>query len=156
MRITTLDRAKRRITFITRGVHMPFCFAAATLGEFCQRNHLPALTFDPQGCCHILLDGQLPVTLRSAPDRNRLTLIAQVDAWLPDHPSRAWLENCLSAAMNPLLNDQPGLGWHRDLGLAAFIHLDNELGSVLQLEVALARLAEWIERWREENGASAR
>ncbi|AXE31043.1 hypothetical protein DK842_14775 [Chromobacterium phragmitis] len=124
-------------------------YADIALAEFCQRNRLPELRFDSQGLCHLLLDGDLPVTLRNVPQRQRVTVIVQVQPQLPDHPSRAWLEASLSAALNPMLDDQPGLGWHPEMGVVAYAHLDQSPDTAAQLETTLAQLAEWVRDWRE-------
>ncbi len=99
-------------------------YAPAILTDFCLRNQLPDLKFDRQGLCHLLLDGQVPITFYSPQESQRLTIIAQMQNSLPDHASKAWIKDVLTAALNPMLGNKPGLGWHSEMGLVAFIHLD--------------------------------
>jgi hypothetical protein len=130
---------------------MSFGLAACALANFGEHNGMQSLSFDSKGCCHFVLDGHVPVTVRHDPVGNRLSLLAQVEPRLPIGPSARWLESSLAAALNPLFDKQPGMGWHPELGLVAFAHVPLIDDEVPALDAALIALVEWIERWRKDN-----
>ncbi len=103
------------------------------------------------GMCYFVLDNLLPIAIHSTSASPDIKIIAQVQPQLPDHPPRHWLENSLKAALNPLIGEEPGLGWHAEMGLVAFVRLDPQRNEEGLLESTLARLVQWVERWHEDN-----
>lgn len=68
---------------------------AAVLGAFGERLGIPGLTFDRQGCCRLVFDGQRMLELRAANAQRRMVLslkLGSANTDLASHKERALLQ----------------------------------------------------------------
>ncbi|AOK48268.1 type III secretion protein [Burkholderia sp. MSMB617WGS] len=111
----------------------------ALLAELAQRLGLPGLHFDSQGLCRLLIDESLPILLRRS--GAQLVVVGRIDWPLPAAATDDTLRRLLHAALNPLLGEQPGIGWHPELGLIAY---RAETATELTAEALAHRLSDFI------------
>ncbi|UTH74110.1 CesT family type III secretion system chaperone [Chromobacterium sp. IIBBL 290-4] len=117
------------------------------LAEFCQRNKLPAMQFNENGLCHLLLGDRIPITICKTAWRQQITLILQVQAQVPSVITQSWVEKFFSTTLNPVFNEEPTLGWIDSIGLVAYVNLDQAKNEQIYLEEGLSRLVSWMEGW---------
>lgn len=116
-------------------------FFDALLAELGQRVGLSGLIFDAQGHCDLLLDGAAPVALRKDAGSGRLILIIHIGSEPPLFLEPEQLSAMLEMALNPLLGQEPGIGWNPELGLVAYQSLAADALSAARVEDCLAGLA---------------
>ncbi|MEQ4320452.1 type III secretion system chaperone [Pseudomonas syringae] len=103
------------------------------------------LTFNDQGACDLMIDEDIALKMVCDQTHQWLLLIGLMDV-SPDLP----LRTLLSGALNPLVNDGPGLGWDAGSDLYfAFKAVPREKVSVVTLKHEIAALVEWIRTWRD-------
>ncbi|QND84936.1 CesT family type III secretion system chaperone [Chromobacterium vaccinii] len=113
-------------------------FLDALLTELGERIGLGGLAFDAQGHCDLLLDGMAPIVLRKDADNGRLVMIGHIDSELPLLLAPEQLSTMLEMALNPLLGQEPGIGWSQELGLVAYQSLAAGALSADRMEDCLA------------------
>ncbi len=129
---------------------MTLLFFERILQEFCQRNHLSGEQFDEDACCHLAVDGYLPLLLRADVDNARLTLYGPVRSRISGNisPSLIHMIKQQVLAVNVVLRNQgpcliPQTPW-----MLGYRHLAIASLRVEVLEEEIEKFAYWLEHYR--------
>ncbi|WP_434525088.1 type III secretion system chaperone [Photorhabdus asymbiotica] len=112
------------------------------LTELATKLGMNQLSFNTEGNCFLLIDNSMPIILRR--QEEHLIIIGQINITLPDSANTNTLQYLLNAALNPLTNQMPGIGWHQEFGLVAYRILTIQQLTTNQLENKLSEFINWV------------
>ena len=113
-------------------------FLSTLLKDFAKRCQIETLEFDEEGYCHLIIDNEVAITLRSGEEK--LTLIGLISNEKP-HPDAYF--QCMKAA---LTKDEPCVFWDKDAGYIGFIHIPQALLTEAYFETSIAQFIDWLKQ----------
>lgn len=129
---------------------MSSLFYKTLLRDFCRLANMSELSFDRDGACDLVIDGQEPLRLQQDEKNHRLLMIGMLDN---DPPLDPYL--LLEANMFQLTEETPSIGWNeQDKLYYLWFALDNSTLNAAQIVAKVAKLIEFIRQWHrtgEEN-----
>ena len=118
--------------------------AQSIIHEFTRNLAMAPIDFEGDGFCHLLVNDQLMINLKCDEENQRLTLIAEIKASLPESLSQAQVHTLLSHSLTMMHSHGPSLGWDAELGLIGFTHLPMSTLSLANFEITLADFLDWL------------
>lgn len=129
---------------------MSSLFFENILREFCRRNHLRGEVFDEDGCCHLVVDGDLPLLLRADEANARLSVYGPVRSRIAGKISRSlipMIKQQVLAVNVAMRNNGPDLvpqaPW-----MLGYLHLPVAHLRVEDLEEGIEKFIGWLARYR--------
>ncbi|UTZ37054.1 type III chaperone [Vibrio campbellii] len=111
-------------------------FISTLLNDFAKRCQIETLEFDEEGCCQLIIDNEVAITLRS--NEEKLTLIGLISGEKP-HPD-VYFKHMKAA----LTKDEPYVCWDEDAGYIGFIHIHQMMLTETYFETSIAQFVDWL------------
>lgn len=121
-----------------------YTFIDKVVAEFGEKIGIKELSFDKDGMCFMVVDEELPLVFRNDIDNDVLILISELSHPLPENPSPGLIKTIMSAALNPLKKDEPGIGLNSETGtLLAYWNIATKRVNVESLKQFVGQFIEF-------------
>ncbi|MCF6452216.1 type III secretion system chaperone [Vibrio sp. MMG022] len=111
-------------------------FISTLLNDFAKRCQIETLEFDEEGCCRLIIDNEVAITLRT--NEEKLTLIGLISGEKPQPD--VYFQHMKAA----LTKDEPYVCWDEGAGYIGFIHIHQTMLTETYFETSIAQFVDWL------------